>query len=628
MLPIALRTHGRRALVAGGGTVAARKVETLHAAGLHLRVVAPRIDARIRALLCTECTSDEREYRSSDLHGVDIAVAATDDDNVNAAIARDARAARILLCDATEPERGDFTMQATVRVGDLTFTVDSGSSTPAFSKRIAREIGERFDARYAAAAATLRRMRTYVQTVCEPNARRGVLAELAALPIDELATINPVEAEHLVESTIGRLAGNAEPPATGTVVCASRASALAMTQTRIVAARLAERGIATTILSVTTTGDRIVDRPVAAIGSVNVFVKELETALRDGRADYAVHSCKDLPGQLDGDMVLAAISAREDPRDAYCSERYADFASLPAGASVGTSSSRRRTQLHAMRPDLEYRDIRGNVDTRLRKLRDGGFDAIVLAMAGLNRLNVRAQYTVPFDTSQVVPAVAQGALGVETRSGSEHLAAALRAAVNDTTAEFCVTCERAALRTLRAGCNAPLGIHAHFEGTTMIVNAAYALESKNDIVRERAEAPVANVAEAEALGERIGTAIAKRIAGRRSRLVVLPRTQDRPSRIAAELRLRGVDVVELREGDAAAIEREPDMLVFPSSGAVAAARAYLDDWRDLERRPLVAAMGPQSGAAARDAGFSPDIVSPEASVDAFVASIAERLGAP
>ena len=595
----------------------------LHAAGLHLFVVAPRIDARIVALLCERCSHAQRPYQRGDLRDVALVVAATNDSAVDARILDDAREARVLACDASEPERGDFTMQATVRVGGLTFTVDSGGSTPAFSKRIAREIEERFDARYASAAQTLARMRVYVQTVCEPSERANVLRELAALDVGDLSAMNPVEAEHVVESTIERLRGGTKPRPTGTAVCASRASALAMVQTRTVAARLAEGGIATTILSVTTTGDRVVDRPVAEIGSINVFVKELELALRDRRADYAVHSCKDLPGLLEPDMELAAISAREDARDAFCSERFERFDALPPGSVVGTSSPRRRAQLHALRPDLRYEDIRGNVDTRLRKLREGAYDAIVLAMAGLNRLHLRATYTVPFDIGEIVPAVAQGALAIETRKGDAELSAALRAAVNHAESEFCIACERAALRTLRAGCNAPLGIHARLEGTTMAVHAAFALQDRSEIVREFASDRVASVEDAERLGEKIGRAVASR-AGLRAPFVVLPRTQDRPSRIAAELRSRGVDVAELREGEALA-ERSPDMVIFPSSGSVDVARGYLETLRESGRIPTIAAMGPRSGEAASSAGFSPDIVAPEASVDAFVALIAERL---
>ena len=290
------------------------------------------------------------------------------------------------------------------------------------------------------------------------------------------------------------------------VVCASRRSALATVQSRYVAARLAQRGIASTILGITTAGDRDQERPIDRLDSPNVFVKELETALRDRRADYAVHSCKDLASSLPDDMHLAAISRREDPRDAFCSERFESFESLPPGAVVGTSSPRRREQLLALRPDLALTTLRGNVDTRLRKLRDGQYDAIVLAMAGLNRLRARATHVVAFDVETIVPAAGQGALGIETRAGDDALAGVLRAAVNDAGTELCVACERAALRTLQAGCSAPIGIHATLEGETMTVRGSYAIEGSG-IRTQRREARVVTLHEAEALGAELAGAL-------------------------------------------------------------------------------------------------------------------------
>jgi hydroxymethylbilane synthase len=291
------------------------------------------------------------------------------------------------------------------------------------------------------------------------------------------------------------------------VTCASRGSALAMTQTRTVAASLADRGVATTILEIASTGDRNPDRSIASLG-VNIYVKELEAALRDGRADYAVHSCKDLPSELPPDMRIAAISVRQDPRDAYCSEKYATFDALPPGAIVGTSSPRRRLGLAVLRPDLEYREIRGNVDTRLRKLREGQFDAIVLAMAGLVRLGIGATHTVAFDVETLVPAVAQGALAVETRAGEEGLTAKLREAINDPVAELCVTCERAALRALRAGCSAPVGIYASADGKMMRVIGFYASETGGEARRANLVREVTSLDEAQALGKEVARLIA------------------------------------------------------------------------------------------------------------------------
>ncbi len=477
MLPISLRSDGRRAVVVGGGNVAARKVESLLDAGFPVFIVAERIGDRLGSLLLNQRAEyAQRRYKSSDVKDAALIVAATDDALVNAHIVADARAARVLVCDATQPERGDFTMAATVRIGDLTVTADSGGGSPAFSRRVVRDLAATLGSQYGDAARMLAQMRAHLRESFPPEERAAILRSLAFRPIAELATMQPI-----------------------TVVCASRRSPLAMIQSRAVAARLAERGIATTILGVTTGGDRHQERPIDRLGSSGVFVTELETALRERRADYAVHSCKDLPSTLADDVRIAAISVREDPRDAFCSDRYSSFEALPPGALVGTSSPRRRALLAALRNDLEYADVRGNIETRLRKLREGEYAAVVLALAGLNRLHARAAHVVPFAIDTIVPAVGQGALAVETRADDEEFAELLHSVVNDDRSELCVRCERAALAALHAGCSAPIGIHARLADELMIVDGAYACEDAS-IRRERIERRVVTLEEADALG--------------------------------------------------------------------------------------------------------------------------------
>ena len=292
------------------------------------------------------------------------------------------------------------------------------------------------------------------------------------------------------------------------LVCATRASRLAMTQARSVMAAIATAGVPSTVLELTTRGDAVRDRPIAAIGTDNVFVTELEQALREGRADYAVHSCKDLPSTLAEGMTLAAVTAREDPRDAFCSERYATLAALPPGARVGTSSPRRRAQLAALRPDLRYDDLRGNVDTRLRKLREGEYDAIVLACAGLRRLAMRAAHTVPFEVEELTPAVGQGALAIETRAGDE-LAGRLDALVGDPAVTLAVLAERAFLRTLRGGCQAPIGGHAVWAAGRLRLTGAIAGSGGGPVVRGTREAEV--VPGDRDAAERIGAALAREL---------------------------------------------------------------------------------------------------------------------
>jgi hydroxymethylbilane synthase len=636
--PIALDIRGWAVVVAGGGAVAERKVEQLRASGARVTVVSPAVTDALRAASARgEIALLERPFAESDLDGVRLAFAATNDDAQNARIARLAKERGILVNDAGDAERGDFSVPIVHRTGSLTFTIETGGLSPSFAKRLRDEVRGRFDERYARAAETLGVMRAYVQTVVEPPMRAAVMGRLAGREIEELAAMNPVQAHDAVEAAVAHLTHASNGAPVTQLVCATRASALAMWQTRHTIAQLATAGIASTILQISTKGDQVQDRSLAAIGTDSLFVKELELALRDGRADYAVHSCKDLPSALPDDMRLAAIGPREDPRDAFCSEKYASFEALPPGALVGTSSPRRRAQLQALRGDLRYDTIRGNVDTRLRKLREGEFDAIFLAMAGLRRLALRATHTVAMDPLLIVPAVGQGALAIECRSSDETLAARLAEILGERATTLAVTAERAYLRTLRAGCQAPVGAHATLDGEILHVRGVIAALDGSHVVRGEVRAPCTTLDQAEALGAALALDLEARggaaILGPRDealplagKLFVLPRTQDRASRIAPALRGAGAEVVEAADSEQARSQlgaRVPHVLLFPSSGSVSAITEYLFALRENNTRPIVAAMGAASSEAARAAGFPPDVVADEPTVAEFVQSVTQ-----
>jgi hydroxymethylbilane synthase len=635
--PVALSVRGRRAVVVGGGAVAARKVRGLLDARAEVAVVAPQLAPALAALAeAGEIVWIPRRYEAGDLAGAFLAFAATGDPAADAAVVSQARAAGTLVNDASDAERGDFATPAVHRAGSLTVTVDSGGLSPSFTKRVRDELALQFDARYARAAATLGSLRERVKVVVPPAQRAAVMAHFAERDIEDLAAMPPGAVEHEVERAAETL-GGVVPSETAALRCATRASKLALVQARAVMAVLAKAGLPSTVLEVTTRGDAVQDRSIAAIGTDNVFVKELELALRERRADYAVHSCKDLPSALPADMTLAAVTAREDARDAFCSERYASFAELPAGARVGTSSPRRRAQLRALRPDLVYDDVRGNVDTRLRKLREGQYDAIVLACAGLDRLGVRATHTVPFAPEEVTPAVGQGALGIETLAG-EPVAARLRELLEDPVASIAVRAERAFLRTCRGGCQAPIGCHATWSDDRFRITGAIAATDGSEVLRSSAEAAldVRDIASAEALAEDLARELLDRgglaliepavpgaspLAGH---VFLLPRTQDRPSRIAPALRDAGAEVVEAPDSEAAAAAlgpRVPTAILFPSSGSVGAIGEYLGRLRYGGHRPLVAAMGPSSSEAAAAQGWPPDVTAPSAEIGAFVQTV-------
>ena len=253
----------------------------------------------------------------------------------------------------------------------------------------------------------------------------------------------------------------------------TRGSRLALVQAGIVAGalRAAHPGVQFEVVTITTKGDANRTAPVAAIG-VGVFVKELEAALEDGRIDLAVHSAKDLPSTLPGGSVIAAVLAREDPRDVLVSRHAGGLSGLPRGARVATGSARRRALLLAGRPDLKMEPIRGNVGTRLSKLRDAanGFDAIVLAAAGLARLGRLDEVSEFLDPAIFVPAVGQGALAVEARAG-DGAAIALAAAVEHRPDRLAVEAERAFLDAVGGGCSAPVTAHAVIEDNRLTLNA-------------------------------------------------------------------------------------------------------------------------------------------------------------
>jgi hydroxymethylbilane synthase len=255
---------------------------------------------------------------------------------------------------------------------------------------------------------------------------------------------------------------------------ATRGSDLALWQARHVAGRIeAELARATEIVPLTTSGDRLRDVSLAKVGGKGLFVKEIEEALLDGRADVAVHSAKDLPGRSPDALVFAAFPERADPRDAWVSARAPEPEALAPGARVGTGSVRRSAQLRALRPDVEIVPLRGNVPTRLTKLETEGFDALVLACAGLDRLGLAGHITRRLDCERFLPAVAQGALAIQARAG-DALAAEL-SALGHADTEVCVTAERACQARLGADCNVPLAAHAVLGGDGRLALRAWLL---------------------------------------------------------------------------------------------------------------------------------------------------------
>jgi len=295
------------------------------------------------------------------------------------------------------------------------------------------------------------------------------------------------------------------------LVIATRGSELALWQAHHVEGRLQALGHTIELRVIKTTGDKILDRPLAEVGGKGLFVKEIEQALLDTSADLAVHSMKDVPADLAPGLTMAAVSEREDVRDALVSGG-ATFAELPAGARVGTSSLRRVCQLRALRGDLTFVPLRGNVPTRIDKVSTGQVDAAVLAAAGLRRLGRAGAISELFDPATIIPAGGQGALGIETRAGDHAIIAEVRRALHHEADAACVAAERALLARLGGGCQTPLAAHARLlNPDTLELRALVGRPDGSELIRAER---VGSVTDPAALGSAVGTELLSRGAER------------------------------------------------------------------------------------------------------------------
>lgn len=417
---------------------------------------------------------------------------------------------------------------------------------------------------------------------------------------------------------------------TPALIIGSRGSQLALWQARHIQSRLEAAGVAARIEIIRTTGDKITDVPLAKVGGKGLFTKEIEEALIEGRIDLAVHSLKDLPTELPRGLTLAAVPEREEPADALVGARLAD---LPPGACVGTSSLRRAAQLRALRPDLVIENIRGNLDTRLRKLDEGQYHAILLAAAGLRRLGWADRIAELLTPDQMVPAVGQGALAIETRDHGP--AFDLCRVLDHAPARAAVTAERALLAGLGGGCQVPIGAHAIVDADGLLyLRAVVAHPDGHTILRHETSGPAG---EARQLGETCARVLldagarvilrqvygdAPPLAGLR---ILNTRTADQAAPLSQKLRTLGAEVVELPAIELEPLDFEPaaadafDWIVFTSANAV---RYY---WRAAPVRPAAAkicAIGPATAAALDALGHKADLVAEQHRAEGVAAALA------
>jgi hydroxymethylbilane synthase len=275
------------------------------------------------------------------------------------------------------------------------------------------------------------------------------------------------------------------------LVIATRKSKLALWQSEHIKAVLEQAypEMEVVLKEMSTKGDKILDTPLAKIGGKGLFTKELEDAMLNQEAHIAVHSLKDVPMEFPEGLVLGAITKREDVRDCLLSQKYASIDALPEGAVVGTTSLRRRMQILALRPDLKIKNLRGNVNTRIRKLKDGEFDAIILATAGINRLGLQNEvvYATPIPVTEMIPAMGQAALGIEAVDNEEILE--IISILNDEDAFIETTVERDFVTVLEGGCQVPIGVHAKFDGETITARCCVGMPDGKEIIKEKKYCP-------------------------------------------------------------------------------------------------------------------------------------------
>lgn len=478
--PIGLDLRGRKCLVVGGGRVAERKVAALLEAGADVWVVSPSLSEE---LTLRQEKGDirwtPREYAAGDVEGAFLAIAATGSGEANARVSSEARQAGVLVNVADDPEKCDFTLPAVVRRGELSIAVFTGGKSPALARKIREDLEAAYGPEYGEFLEFLgEQRRRILDEVPDPERRRQIFEDLINRWRPHMSTI---------------------------VKVGSRESALALEQTHWAIGQLSRLvpGCQFEVTKMVTKGDVILDVTLAKIGGKGLFVKEIERALLDGKVDFAVHSLKDMPGQLPVGLKLGAITQREDPRDVLVARDGLKLDELPSGAKVGTSSLRRGAQIKRYRPDLEIVPIRGNVGTRLRKLDQGDFDAIVMALAGLRRLGWADRITEIIPTAISLPAVGQGALGIEVRE-SDGDTQELVALLNDWETSLAARAERAFLARLEGGCQVPIGALGSHRGGRLHLDGMVADPDGSNLLRSSLEGDPDNPeAVGRALGERL-----------------------------------------------------------------------------------------------------------------------------
>lgn len=503
LFPVFVKLDGRLCTVVGGGEVAARKVVSLLDSGARVRLVAPRLCASLCALAeAGRVEHVARQYAPGDLEGSTLAVGATDDASVNQAVYQDGEGLGILVNVVDQPELCGFYVPSTLDRGPVRIAVSTTGTSPALARRLREILEDAVPPEYGELASLLGSLRAEASRHV-PSGERGrrwrnvVDGEALCL----LRQGRRADAERTVRELLG-LAAPRRPDqcAPARVRIGTRGSALALAQSSAIAECLRQLGAQVDIVTIHTTGDRRAELSGAPVG---MFVREIEQALLAGDVDLAVHSMKDLPTGTRPGLVVAAIPPREDPSDVIISSAGQGLDELPPGSRVATSSPRRVTQLRSHRPDLVFVPVKGNVDTRVRKLRRGDFDALILAYAGLARLGILEVVTEQLSPDICLPAPGQGALALQVREADVELRHLL-AQLDHGPSRLAVEAERAFLAGMGGGCSIPLGALGIVDGDRFILRGAFATADGTRLIRDAIEGPPDSALD-------LGAALAERV---------------------------------------------------------------------------------------------------------------------
>jgi hydroxymethylbilane synthase len=493
LFPIFLTLASKRCVVVGGGEVAARKVRALLDSGARVFVIAPQLCAALDPLAQSgQVEHVARSYETGDLEGSALAFGATDDRSVNEGVYTEATRLGVPVNVVDQPHLCSFYVPATLARGPITVAISTQGMSPALARRLRERLEEAVPPEYGDLAALLGSLRAEMKAAFPSGRERGAKWRrvLDGEVLSLLRSGKPEEALAATRKLLG-LDASGEHPCPAVVRIGSRGSALALAQARAVAERLEQMGAEADIVTIRTSGDR--GARTEAGSTVGVFVREIEQALLRGEVDLAVHSMKDLPtGPRDG-LVSAAVPPREDPRDAIITRTGQGLDELPPASRVATSSPRRVAQLRSHRPDLVFVPVRGNVDTRLRKLERGDFEALILACAGLARLGLQEIITERLPVDVCLPAPGQGALALQVREQDAELRALL-APLDHAPSRLAVETERAFLAGVGSGCTVPAGALALVEADRLVLKAV--LEGgEGELLRDQIEGPRASAAE-------------------------------------------------------------------------------------------------------------------------------------